>query len=38
VAATFIAIFFVPMFFRLVTRERRDRTAPTAEPQATPAE
>jgi hypothetical protein len=26
------------MFFRLLTRERRDRTAPTDEPQATPAE
>jgi multidrug efflux pump len=37
-AATFIAIFFVPMFFRLLTRERRDRATPAPAPQATPAE
>jgi multidrug efflux pump subunit AcrB len=36
-AATFIAIFFVPMFFRLLTRDRRPAAAPAA-PQPTPAE
>jgi multidrug efflux pump len=36
-AATFIAIFFVPMFFRLVTRER-PRRAEAREPQPAPAE
>jgi hydrophobe/amphiphile efflux-1 (HAE1) family protein len=37
-AATFIAIFFVPMFFRLLTRERPARTPAAAEPHPTPAE
>jgi Cu/Ag efflux pump CusA len=37
-AATFIAIFFVPMFFRLLTRDRaRTENAP-AEPQPAAAE
>lgn len=36
-AATFMVIFFVPMFFRLVTRERRQETRAT-EPAPAPAE
>jgi hydrophobe/amphiphile efflux-1 (HAE1) family protein len=37
-AATFIAIFFVPMFFRLLTRDRRAPAPATAEPRPSPAE
>jgi multidrug efflux pump len=37
-AATFIAIFFVPMFFRLLTRERREPAPATSEPRPAPAE
>jgi hypothetical protein len=40
IAATFLAIFFVPMFFRLVTRAKRVAKAEgvTAPAPATPAE
>ncbi len=37
-AATFMAVLFVPMFFRLLTRERPRRAEATAEPQPAPAE
>jgi hypothetical protein len=37
-AATFIAIFFVPMFFRLVTRERPRQAEARPAPQVAPAE
>jgi multidrug efflux pump len=37
-AATFLAIFFVPMFFRLLTRERVRRTPAAAEAHPSPAE
>jgi hydrophobe/amphiphile efflux-1 (HAE1) family protein len=38
IAATFLAIFFVPMFFRLVTRAKRVAKAEGAAAPATPAE
>jgi multidrug efflux pump len=37
-AATFLAIFFVPMFFKLLTRERARRAEAPTEPQPSPAE
>jgi multidrug efflux pump len=38
-AATFMAVLFVPLFFRLLTRERRARPpAPVPEPHPSPAE
>jgi hypothetical protein len=39
IAATFLAIFFIPMFFRLVTRVKRPKAeAEPATAPATPAE
>jgi multidrug efflux pump subunit AcrB len=38
IAATFLAIFFIPMFFRLVTRVKRPKEAEPATAPATPAE